>query len=114
MGDNINVPIKVRSNELRQAKDMMPAVSDSLTQAGLDEAAEEVDRIYESHISDVEATYPEGPQFAAYLSMPAEDWRMTIRYLNRARRDEGRTRVHWLQSKFVNRLNERMEEMENE
>jgi len=115
MGDTtMNVPVKVRTHELQQAKTMMPNVADSLEQAGLDEAAEEVNRIYESHIEALEPTYPEGPEFAAYLSMPTEDWRLTIRYLNRARRTDGKLRAQWLQSKILDRVEGRLDEMEGD
>lgn len=108
----MNVPVRVRTHELQQVKTMMPSVADGLEQADLDEAAEEVNRIYDTHIEGVEPTYPDGPEFAAYLSMPTEDWRLTIRYLNRAMRDEGRLRVHWLQNKLVERIEDRLDELE--
>jgi hypothetical protein len=112
MGDSkLAIPVEVRTHELNQVHEMIPNVRDSLEQADLTEAAEEVDRIYTEHIEGVEATYPEGPMFAAYLSMPPEDWRIFIRYLNRARQTDGRLRVQWLQTKFVDRIEERMEEM---
>lgn len=100
----MNVPIEVRSHELKQVKTMLSTAIDELESAEAD--VEEISRVYEEHIL--------GMDNSDYLSMPADDWRLVIRYLNRARRTEGRTRVHWLQTKFVNRLNERMEEMEDE
>jgi hypothetical protein len=115
MGDTaLNVPVKVRTHELKQTKTMIPNVADDLEQAGLDEAAEEVNRIYETHIEGIDAHYPEGPEFAAYLSIPVEDWRLTIRYLNRARRTDGKLRAQWLQSKLVDRVEDRLAEMEDD
>lgn len=115
MGDTaLNVPVKVRTHELQQVQDMMPAAAERLEQAELDDAAEQVNRIFEEHVEDIEPTYPEGPEFAAYLSMPAEDWRMTIRYLNRARGEAGRLRVHWLQNKLVTRIEDRLDAVSSE
>jgi len=115
MGDTaLNVPVKVRTHELQQVKTMIPNVADDLEQADLDEAAEEVQRIFDTHIEGIDAHYPEGPEFAAYLSMPVEDWRLTIRYLNRARRTDGKLRAQWLQSKLVDRVEDRLEELEGD
>jgi hypothetical protein len=108
----IRVPIKARTHELNQLQAMLPDVRDGLAMADLDEAADEVDRIYTEYVEGVEAEYPEGPEFANYISMPAEDWRLTVRYLNRLRAVEG-LRVSWLQNKLVDRLRDRLEEMED-
>lgn len=113
MGDTaMAVPVKVRSHELDQVKSETISVADGLEQADLTEAADELYRIYDEHISGVEKEYPEGPAFANYLSMPAEDWRLLVRYLNRARRSGGNLRIGWLQNKLVGRLEDRMEELE--
>jgi hypothetical protein len=115
MGDttDMNVPIKVRTHELQQVQTMMPAVINALEANGLEDAAEEVNRIHTTHIEGIEPTYPEGPRFAAYLSMPMEDWRLTIRYLNRAQPSEGVRRTRWLQKKFMNRIEDRISELED-
>jgi hypothetical protein len=115
MGDTtMNVPVEVRTHELQQVKTMMADVAADLGQAELDDAASEVNRIYETHVEGIEPTYPEGDEFAAYLSMPAEDWRMTVRYLNRAWSEHGKFRTHWLQSKLVSRVEGRLNELERD
>jgi len=115
MGDTtMNVPVEVRTHELQQVKEMMQSVSDQLARADMESAADEVRRIFDTHVEGVEPTYPEGTEFAAYLSMPADDWRVTIRYLNRARRTEGRLRTQWLQYKLVQRVEERLNELEGD
>lgn len=114
MGDTaINVPVEVRSHELTQIHEMVPAARDDLVDADNDDDAETVRRIYDEHIKGVEQSFSEDESFAAYLSMPVEDWRMVIRYLNRTTRDEGRIRVHWLQEKLVTRLEDRLDELED-
>lgn len=109
---DIRVPIKARTHELNQLQSMLPDVRDGLELADLEEAAEEVGRIYTEYVEGVEAEYPEGPEFANYVSMPAEDWRLAIRYLNRLRFEEG-FRLSWLQNKLVDRLKDRLAEMED-
>jgi len=108
MGDTaLNVPIRVRTHELEQLHGMVP---EAIQQIGTDEA-DELKRVYDEHIGQITAEYPEGPQFAAYVSMPIDDWRTVISGLNRARYESGRPRVHWLQSKLVGRLEDRSEEL---
>lgn len=108
----MNIPVKVRTNELNQIQTMVPSVIEQLQQAELDTAADDMSRIFDSYVRDVEATYPED-DFAAYVSMPPEDWRLTVRYLNRERHDEGAIRVQYLQNKLVSRVEERLEDIED-
>lgn len=112
MGDTaLNLPVKVRTHELEQVQTLLPKIRDELRQADKDEAADEVHRIYDEHVEGKVPVYPDGPEFANYLSMPSEDWRMVIRYLNRERDDQP-LRIHWLQTKLTDRIEARMEEME--
>lgn len=107
----MNVPIRVRTHELAQVKSMVQHAIGSYEESDRDEDADALNRVYDEHIRNIDATYPEGPQFAAYLSMPIDDWRDVISGLNRARRTEGIPRVHYLQSKLVGRLEDRSEEL---
>jgi hypothetical protein len=125
----LNVPVKTRTHELNQLHEFFPVVAEGLRDAELDEAADEVSRIYEEHVAGVNpepreaVRSPNAPQsanttssreaddFAAYVSMPAEDWRMTVRYFGRLRHVEG-LRSEWLRIKLVDRLEDRLEEME--
>lgn len=112
MGDTaLNVPVKTRTHELNQLHEFFPIIEDGLREAELDEAADEVARIYDEHVSGIKPEPREADDFAAWVSMPAEDWRMTMRYLGRLRASEG-LRVEWLQTKLVDRLEDRMEEMD--
>lgn len=109
----MNLPVKVRSNELKQVKKVVTQLIDNLEQAELPEAADELSRIYDEHISGVERGFEdEDNAFAAYLSMPLDDWRIVIRHLNRARREEGTIRVQYLQNKLVSRIEDRIEDLE--
>lgn len=112
MGDTaINVPVKVRSHELNQLHEFFPDVRDGLQQAGLDEAAEAVDRIYDEHVSGVTAAVSGGP-YAAMVTMPAEDWKTTVRYIGRLSQTSEGLRAWWLQKKLVGRLDDRLEELD--
>lgn len=117
MDDAINVPVRVRSNELAQAQNMTPRVVEKLRQVdaeSVQERADDLERIYEEHIEGVEHDYRGNTdyiEFATHLSMPAEDWRTFIGALSRLRDEEG-LRVWWLRKKFVNRLEDRLEGME--
>jgi hypothetical protein len=112
MGDTaLNVPVKTRTHELNQLHEFFPTVEEGLREAELDEAADEVARIYDEHVSGVSPQPREAADFAAYVSMPAEDWRMTVRYFGRLRHVEG-LRSEWLRIKLVDRLEDRLEEME--
>lgn len=106
------VPVKFRSHELGQMHDMLPAVQDDLERAELDEAADIVERIYDEHVHGVSVEPRQNSQFAAYVSMPAEDWRLAVRYLGRATRWESKNRVQWLRQKLIDRLEDRMEELD--
>lgn len=115
MDGNINVPVKVRTHELNQAHEFIPRVAERLGSIDVEHAqeqAEELERIYAEHVEDVEATYPEGPEFAAYISMPAEDWRTVVGATARLY-DEETLRVRWFRKKLVKRLQARLEEMED-
>lgn len=108
--DQINVPIKVRTHEIDQLQEMVPEVAERLEV--IEHAdAEDFREVYEEHIADLEATYPGAPEdesFAAWASMPAEDWRLLIRH---TRRWED-SREEWLQKKLMNRLEERLEQVQ--
>jgi len=108
----MNIPVKVRTHELNQMQTMVPNVIEQLKQAELDDAVADMSRIFDSYVRDVEVTYPQD-DFAAYVSMPPEDWRLTVRHLNRARHDEGTIRVQYLQSKLVSRVEERLADIED-
>lgn len=113
MGDTaLNVPVKMRTHELNQLHEYYPTVEEGLREAELAEAADTVSRIYDEHVSGIKPEPREADDFAAYVSMPADDWRMTVRYFNRLRSDEG-LRVEWLQNKVVDRLEDRVEEFES-
>lgn len=101
----LNVPVEVRSHELAKLHETIRGVITNLEDAEMDEAAVELSRVYEEHIEGIERDDSE----AVHVSMPPEDWRIAIRYLNRAR--ENSMRVGWLQSKLVDRLEKKMEEM---
>ena len=110
MGDTaINVPVETRTHEVAQLHEFVPQMCGDLQEVGLDEAAAEVQRIYDEHISGVTADDREDESFAAYTSMPADDWQVLVRHMNRLRSDK---RAEWLQMKLVDRLRDRMEEME--
>lgn len=112
---SIPVPVKARTHELNQLQSMVPRAADRLQAIDAEavaERGEELDRIYTEHIQGVEAEYPEGPEFANYVSMPADDWRAVVSGLARLYDEEG-LRVQWLQNKLVDRLRDRMEEMED-
>jgi hypothetical protein len=106
MGDTaLNVPVEVRSHELEQLHESVQSVIDNLEDAEMDAAVDELSRVYEEHI---EGVHKDG-EGTVHVSMPAEDWRITIRYLNRAREDS--MRVGWLQSKLVDRIEKKLAEM---
>lgn len=115
MGDTaINVPVRVRSHELCQVHEMVPDVEERLRSIDTEstiERADELNRIYDEHISGVDGEPRESDAFAAYLSMPADDWRSVVSALARVE-DDG-LRPQWLQKKLVNRLRDRMEELDN-
>jgi hypothetical protein len=115
MGDTpINVPVKVRTHELNQVHEMIPQVEEQLRSIGVEatvEQADELERIYAEHIEGIGVEPRESEEFAAYLSMPADDWRSVVSAL--ARVDDG-LRPRWLQKKLVKRLRARLDEMEDE
>lgn len=112
MGDTaINVPLQVRIHELQQLHSMIQQAIESYETADLDEYADKIRRVYDEHVENVTADYPESEAFAAWVSMPAEDWRQVMRALSRARHDAGETRTRWLQTKLVGRLEERSKEL---
>lgn len=113
---SINVPVKVRTHELQQAHDFIPRVAQRLRDIDADpaqEQADELERIYAEHVEGVEATYPKGSEFAAYISMPADDWRAVVGGVARLRGEEG-LRSWWFRKKLVKRLQARLEEMEGD
>lgn len=113
MSSAINVPVKVRTHELNQVHEMIPQVEERLRSIGVDatvEQADELERIYDEHISGIDGEPRESEEFAAYISMPADDWRSVVSAL--ARVDDG-LRPRWLQKKLVKRLRDRMEEMDD-
>lgn len=115
MSSAINVPVKVRTHELNQAHDFIPRAAERLRAVDADpaqEQADELERIYAEHVEGIDAHYPEGPEFAAYLSMPADDWRQVVGGVARLYDEEG-LRVQWFQKKLVKRLQARMAEMED-
>lgn len=115
MEDGIRVPIKVRTHELNQAHEFIPRTVERLSQIDVEavqEQAEELDRIYTEYVEGVEAEYPEGPEFANYISMPADEWRTVVSATARLRDEEG-LRSWWFRAKLVDRLHARLEEMED-
>jgi len=112
---SINVPVKVRSHELQQAHDFIPRVAQRLRDIDADpaqEQADELERIYAEHVEGVERKFTEDDQaFAAYISMPADDWRAVVGGVARLRGEEG-LRSWWFRKKLVKRLQARLEEME--
>jgi hypothetical protein len=75
--------------------------------------ADELERIYAEYIEGVEREFTADDQaFAAYVSMPADDWRQVVGSLGRLYDEEG-LRVWWLRKKLVKRLRERLEQMED-
>ena len=107
MEEGIRVPIDIRTHELNQAHEFIPRIIERLSQVDVEtaqEQADELDRIYADYIEDVEAPY--------FLSMPADDWRTLVGALARLRDEEG-LRVWWFRKKLVDRLQERLEEMED-
>jgi hypothetical protein len=108
----MNIPVRVRTHELDQLQTMLPKVHGDLVAAERGEDATEIDRIYDEHVRGVEATYPEGPQFAAYVSMPVDDWQTALKHMTRLYRTEGRPRVNYLQTKLVGRLQDRTDELQ--
>lgn len=113
--NSIPMPIKVRTQELNQLQSLVPRVVERLKDVGVEEVTErgdELERIYAEYIDGVEAEYPEGPEFANYISMPVEDWRSVATAPSRLYDEEG-LRVQWLQKKLVDRLRDRMEEMKD-
>lgn len=108
MGDTaLNVPVKVRSHELNQLHEFVPDVRDELRKADLNDAADKVERIYDEHVSSVR--YEKND---TYVSMPAEDWKTVVRNIGRLSRTSEGTRAWWLQTKLVDRLDDRLEELE--
>lgn len=107
---NVRVPIKVRTHEVNQLHEMLPEVVDRL--AAIEHPdAEDFEEMYEEYVSDVEITYPGAPQdesFAAWVSMPADEWRLLIRH---AQKYED-ARAEWLQKKLMRRLSDRLEEVQ--
>lgn len=115
VNNSLNVPVKVRTHELQQAHDFIPRVAERFAAIDVEHAqeqAEELERIYAEYVEGVEATYPEGSEFAAYISMPAEDWRTVVGAAARLY-DEESLRVQWFRKKLVKRLQARLEEMED-
>jgi len=114
----INVPVKVRTHELNQAHDFIPRVAERLRAIDADpaqEQADELERIYAERIEGVEPDYSGNTdyiEFATYLSMPVDEWRTVVGGLARLRDEEG-LRVNWLRKKLVQRLTERLEEMDD-
>lgn len=111
---SINVPVKFRTHELQQAHDFIPRAAELVGNVDTEraqETADELERIYIEYVDGVEPTYPKGPKFAAYLSMPADDWREVVSALGRLHGEEGE-RVRWFQKKLIDRLQSRLEEME--
>jgi hypothetical protein len=116
MGDTaMNVPVEVRSHELRQLDKMVPKAADRLREVAtenndLASEADTLDRAYDEHILDMPATHSMGD---GYLSMPADDWRAIIRHLPRIEDNVGVTRVWWLRKKLTSRVRERLAELED-
>lgn len=112
---SINVPVKVRTHELQQVHDFIPEATDRLRDVDTEHTqkrADELGRIYTEYVEGVTATYPKDQAFAAYVSMPSDDWQLVLSAFRRLRKDEG-LRVEWLQTKLVKRLRERLSEMED-
>lgn len=116
MDSSIRVPVEIRTHELSQLKSMVPRVVERLRDIDAEtfgDDADELERIYTEHIETVEREFTEDDQtFAAYVSMPADDWRNVVGSLGRLYDEEG-LRVWWLRKKLVKRLRKRLEEMED-
>jgi len=111
MSSAINVPIKARTHELNQLHGKVPEAVDHFQQAEMHDEADEVNRIYDEHISGVDPKFTDDDQsFAAYVYMPADDWYTTLRVLGRF--DD--QRLWWLRKKLSKRLRDRLDEMEDE
>lgn len=112
---DIRVPIRARSNELTQLKTALPIVHERLTKAELEDEAAEIQHVYDEYVEGVDRERTDdSASFANYVSMPAEDWKTTISHLDRASTEMGQTRIWWLRRKFIKRLGDRLEEMEDD
>lgn len=105
----VNVPLRVRTHELQQLKDMTFREAVILEGIGLEDEGQTIHQIREQYITDVEVTYPEGPEFAAYVSMPSDAWWAVVSDLDRL----DTLRAEWLQKKLVSRLRKRIEGVMN-
>lgn len=105
----INVPVQVRTQELEQLQHYVPRIHILLDGMGQDEEAKEMAAINERYVEGVRATYPEGPEFAAYMSMPSDQWWSVVQGLGRF--DD--TRTYWLRKKLASRLRDRLEQMDS-
>jgi hypothetical protein len=108
MGDSLNVPIKVRTNELQQLQNTVEGLVDELLSHDIDDA-EDLRSAYETHVDGVEAVYPE-PAFANWVSMPASDWQLVVRHMGRL----DSVRSWYLRTKLSSRLSDRLEELEGD
>jgi hypothetical protein len=98
--DTINVPIRVRSNEVAQLHEFVPEAIDQCRRTEMDDEADQLQCVVDEYLEPNDG----------YISMPADEWRAVIRNVHR-RTDNG-LRSEYLQRKLLKRLRARMEELE--
>lgn len=112
MGDTLpDIPLMVRSHEIEQLHEWVPKVVSRLEDIDMEDRAGEVELLYENHIADTESTQSHSVS-DGYITMAAGDWRLLVRELRRISDEEGAVRTWWLRKKLVQRLSDRLEELE--
>lgn len=109
----MDIPILVRSNELRQLHNWIPEVCGTFQRAGLDDEAEKLQHFHEEQL---EPPYDDvdHPAYVSYVSAEQDVWSAAVMGLERIKDDEGANRVWYLQKKLSNRLEQRIGELEND
>lgn len=97
--NDLRVPIEVRDHEYRQLVEYLPNARDSYLRGDRDDEAAAVGTL----IDDLSDSSDE------HVSFTVEQWQTCVSALSRC--DDG-LRPWWLQKKVVNRLNERIEELQ--
>lgn len=99
VANDLSVPIELRSHEREQLNEYLPEAEESYFMGERYEERDDVAVLIEQ-LSD---------SSGKHVSFTVEQWRTCVSALSRV--DDG-LRPWWLQKKVVNRLNERVEELQ--
>lgn len=99
VANDLSVPIEIRDNEYRQLIEYLPNAKQSYEAGERDDEAAAVSTLIDTLTDSSDK----------HVSFTVEQWRTCVSALSRV---EDGLRPWWLQKKVVNRLNERVDELQ--